>query len=70
MTTLVPGYIRTEINAGAGRLPFEVDAQTGVRALVRAIERERPKACVPAWPWTLIGVVMRLLPLPLVARMA
>lgn len=38
--------------------------------LDRVIERERPEACVPPWPWTLIGFMMRLLPLRLVARMA
>lgn len=70
VSTIYPGYIRTEMNAGAKNLPFVVDTRTGVNALVRAIERERPEACVPAWPWTLIGFVMRVLPLRLVARMA
>ena len=34
-----------------GKLPFIVDAETGARALVRAIEREPATAYVPRWPW-------------------
>lgn len=70
VTTLLPGYVRTEMNATAKRLPFEVDAATGCRALVRAIEREPETACVPAWPWTLVGLAMRVMPVRLLARMA
>ncbi len=70
VTTLYPGYIRTELNDKADKMPFEVDAQTGVRALLRAIEKEPAEACVPAWPWTAMGFAMRRLPLKVVARMA
>lgn len=68
VSTIFPGYIRTELNAGAKKLPFEVDVQTGAAALVNAIEREPAKAFVPSWPWAAMGVAMRLLPLPVVAR--
>jgi hypothetical protein len=70
VSVLYPGYIRTEMNAGAKRLPFEVDEQTGSRALAAAIEREPAKACVPGWPWTLVGFLMRHLPLRLVVRIS
>lgn len=65
VTTIYPGYIRTPLNAGAKRLPFAVDAAAGVRALVAAIEREPNSAFVPAWPWTLVGFLLRRLPLRL-----
>jgi len=70
VSTLFPGYIRTELNAGAKKLLFEVDAETGARALVAAIEREPVKACVPRWPWTLVGFALRHLPLSWVARLS
>ncbi len=70
VTTLYPGYIRTELNEKAGKMPFEVDAETGCRALIQAIEKEPAEACVPAWPWTVMGFAMRQLPLKIVARMA
>lgn len=62
VSTLFPGYIRTEMNAAAKKLLFEVDAASGCRALVRAIEREPATAYVPAWPWWPFGWVMRVLP--------
>lgn len=68
VTTVFPGYIRTEMNEGARRLPFEVDEATGSRALVAAIEREPARAFVPGWPWTPIAFAMRHLPLSVIAR--
>jgi hypothetical protein len=35
---------------------------------VQAIEREPASACIPAWPWWPLGVVVRLLPLRLLAK--
>ncbi len=69
VTTLLPGYIRTEMNAGAKDAPFIVDVETGCRALVRAMEREPAEAYVPRWPWAALGFLMRRLPLSIVARM-
>jgi short-subunit dehydrogenase len=69
VTTLYPGYIRSEINEKVKKTPFMVDTATGCRAMVRAIEKEKAEACVPAWPWTLMGLAMRNLPLKMVARM-
>lgn len=68
VSTIYPGYIRTELNAGAKKLPFEVDEDVGCHALVRAIEREPNSACVPGWPWRLVGILMQVLPLRWVAR--
>ncbi len=71
VTTILPGFIRTEMNASYPKqLPFEVDAAPGSRAIVRAIEREPATACVPGWPWTAVGLVLRVLPVRLLARMA
>lgn len=69
VTTLFPGYIRTDLNAGNPNMPFAVDCETGCQALVRAIEHEPATACVPAWPWTPIGFLMRHLPLSWLARL-
>lgn len=69
VSTIFPGYIRTEINEKLKNTPFIVDAERGSRALVAAIEREKDTAFVPAWPWTAIGFLMKHLPLRLVAKM-
>lgn len=69
VSTLFPGYIRTELNAGAKKLPFEIQERVGCQHMVKAIEREPVEACVPGWPWALVGVLMQGLPLRWVARM-
>lgn len=70
VSTIFPGYIRSEINEKVKNTPFMVDTETGCRALVRAIEREPAEASVPSWPWVPLGAAMKRLPLRLVSRMA
>lgn len=69
VTTLYPGYIRTEINEKVKNTPFIVDAQTGCRAMVRAIESGKAERFVPAWPWTPIGFILRRLPESILAKL-
>jgi short-subunit dehydrogenase len=68
VSTIFPGYIQSAINAKVKNTPFMVDTATGCRAMVRAIERETAESFVPSWPWAAIGVLLRNLPLKLVAR--
>ncbi|MBI2734347.1 MAG: SDR family oxidoreductase [Aquabacterium sp.] len=70
VTTIFPGYIETELSSKSAKTPLMVDTASGCRALVAAIEREPAKACVPSWPWTLIGWYMRHAPLGWIARMS
>ena len=69
VSTLYPGYIRSEINEKVKNTPFMVDTETGCRALVAAIEKEKAESYVPSWPWAPIGFLMKRLPLRVVARM-
>jgi short-subunit dehydrogenase len=68
VSTILPGFIATDINAGR-RGPFTVDLATGVSALTTAIEREPARAYVPGLPWRPVAGLLRVLPLPLVARL-
>ena len=70
VSTIYPGYIRSEINEKVKNAPFMVDTETGCRALVAAIEKEKANAYVPAWPWTLMAFLMKRMPLSMVARMS
>lgn len=70
VSTIFPGFIRSEINEKVKKVPFIVDTETGCRALAAAIEKEPNKAYVPAWPWTPIAYAMKVLPLAVVRRMA
>ena len=67
VTTLYPGYILTDINAAVEHAPFRVDTERGVRALVRAIEREPDEAYLPAWPWAVARWLMPWFPKRLMA---
>src|SRR5688572_23247223 len=67
-STMLPGYIQTELTARHRKAPFMVELEPGCRALVQAIEREPANARIPAWPWWPIGVIVRLLPLRLLAK--
>jgi short-subunit dehydrogenase len=67
VSTILPGYIATDINVGR-RGMFTVDLDTGVTALVDAIEREPVRAYVPPWPWRALAAVLRVAPLPVVRR--
>lgn len=70
VSTIYPGYIRTEINTNAKPLPFQVDAETGTNAIVAAIEAEVDEACVPSLPWSIVGQAMKRLPLNIVNRIS
>lgn len=70
VSTIFPGYIRTELNEGAAKLPFEVDEKTGVSALVKAIEKQPVKAYVPQWPWHPIALAMQALPLSIINKLS
>lgn len=70
VTTIYPGYIETELSSKSAKTPLMVDTASGCRALVAAIEREPAKACVPGWPWTLVGWYMRHAPLGWIAKMS
>ncbi|MGW4774291.1 SDR family oxidoreductase [Nocardia sp. NPDC004278] len=69
VTTLLPGFIATDMAAKAGDARMVAPLEKGVAAMVRAIEQERIRACVPAWPWRLIDVVLPHLPRSVVARL-
>jgi len=69
VTTLFPGYIRSEINDKVKNTPFIIDTDVGCRLLVEAIQKEPAEAYVPKWPWVPMALLMKYLPLGVVARM-
>jgi NADP-dependent 3-hydroxy acid dehydrogenase YdfG len=71
VTTLFPGYIRSEMNDQVAQpTPLMAGTVEGVRAMVHAIDREVATAAVPAWPWRPLSVVVRHAPLRLIRRLA
>lgn len=68
VSTIYPGYVRTDLNIGAKYLPFEVEEDEGADVIVKAIEAKVDEAYVPAWPWLPIGLGMKYLPLRLMTK--
>ncbi len=68
VSLIQPGYIKTEILAHADKVLFPVDLDTGVDAILAAVESERFRSFVPAIPWSVMARAMRLLPLPVFHR--
>jgi short-subunit dehydrogenase len=70
VTTLLPGYIRSEMNDRvAQRTPLMASTEDGVRAMIRAIEKEVAEVAVPQWPWRPLSVVVRHAPLRILRKM-
>ncbi|MGH3333352.1 MAG: SDR family oxidoreductase [Nocardioidaceae bacterium] len=63
VSVIYPGYIKTEMNERVKHVPFRVSAETGVKSMVEAIEKQRANAYVPAWPWVPLGFALKVLPL-------
>ena len=70
VSVIEPGYIESEMTAKSNSTMLMVDNETGVKALVDAIEREPGRAAVPWWPWGPLVQLMRVLPPPLTKRFA
>ncbi len=70
VTTLMPGYIQSEMTQGqdTSKTPFIIDGAKGARLLADAVESGRNHVTVPRWPWSVLGAVMKMLPLSLLRR--
>ncbi|GAB2989434.1 SDR family oxidoreductase [Psychrosphaera aestuarii] len=65
-----PGFIRSEINETVEKVPFIVDTETGCKALVKAINKEKANSYVPSWPWAILQWVLRIAPLFVIRKMS
>lgn len=70
VSTVHPGFIRSEINEKVEKVPFMVDTETGCKAIVKAIEKEGANSYVPSWPWSVLFRLMKIAPLSQLAKMS
>lgn len=68
VSTIYPGYVRTDLNIGVKYLPFEVEEEEGADVIIKAIEANVQEAFVPLWPWLPISLGMKYLPLRLITK--
>lgn len=65
-----PGFIRSEINETVKTVPFIVDLETGCKALVKSINKEKANSFVPTWPWAFLHWVLRIVPASTLRKMS
>lgn len=70
VSTIHPGFIRSEINEKVEKVPFMVDTETGCKAIIKAIEKEGANSYVPTWPWAFLQLIMRIAPLSWLKKMS
>jgi short-subunit dehydrogenase len=71
VTTLLPGYIATDMSAGAGDTgPLLATLDEGVSAMVAAIEKESTRVPLPGLKWRGIDAALRFLPTEVTKRFA
>ena len=70
VTAVHPGYVRTSLGEEFDKPLFMSGVGRATRAIVAAIEREPARAHVPAVPWAVLGLPMRVVPLGLYRRVA
>ncbi|EOM75752.1 SDR family oxidoreductase [Rhodococcus rhodnii] len=68
VTTLVPGFIETDMSGRAGDARLLATLDDGVDAMVAAIEKESTRAALPGLRWKVIDVALRFLPRAVTAR--
>lgn len=70
VSTVHPGFIRSEINEKVKKVPFIVDTETGCKAMVKAIEKEGGNSYVPVWPWAFMRFILKIAPLSWLKKMS
>jgi len=65
-----PGFIRSDINETVEKVPFIVDTETGCKALVKAINKEKANSFVPNWPWSFLHWILRIVPISTLRKMS
>ena len=70
ITTIHPGFIRSDINKKVENVPFIVDTEVGCKAILKAIDKEGANYYVPTWPWAVLWRVMKMVPLSVLTKMS
>ncbi|QBY03796.1 SDR family oxidoreductase [Thalassotalea sp. HSM 43] len=70
VSTIHPGYIKTEITDTDKNPPFLVDVTSGCNKVIAAIEAEKNIAFVPGWPWAVMRYILPILPLSIMRRLS
>ncbi len=62
VTELAPGFIDTDMNRGQGSRPCVIPVERRASIMARLIERRVGLRWVPLLPWTIVAVLLKVLP--------
>ena len=62
VTTILPGFVETEIMEDIGKYPFAVSAEKAAREMADIIESGADIGVVPAFPWKYVKPFFKIIP--------
>lgn len=62
VTTILPGFVETEIMEGIGKYPFAVSAEKAAAEMADLIEKGVAVGVVPAFPWKYVRPFFKIVP--------
>jgi short-subunit dehydrogenase len=68
VTTLYPGYIDTPLNERMPSRPFLISLDKGARLIADKIERGAKASTIPAYPWSVLAPILRIVPTALIVK--
>ena len=68
ITVLYPGYIDTALNDMLPNRPFVINTEKGAAIMADLIEKRVKSSTVPAYPWAILGQLLKILPTRIIAK--
>lgn len=69
VTVLYPGYIDTPLNDMLPNRPFLISLEKGATIIADLIEKKVKSSTVPAFPWAVVGRLLKILPTGIIAKL-
>lgn len=69
VTILYPGFIDTPLNRMIPNRPFVIPVEKGAAIIAGLIEKKVKSSTVPAFPWCIVGRLLKILPTNVISRL-
>ena len=69
VTVLYPGFINTALSDSLDTHPFVISPEKAAVIIADLIVKKAKSAMVPAFPWNIIGRLLKILPVPIIAKL-
>ena len=62
VSTILPGFIDTDMNSHMKTRPFLISANKGAKIIIDKIEQKKEVAIIPNFPWSILTFLMKRIP--------